>query len=252
MSVRTTNDLYGRGIKTLLSAWEEYARGATDAAIHYLPGVAAAVFPQEPERSVYNNAVFVRDLTAAALAEAIATMQTAYAQARVTDYAAWVHESDLGMRTELERRSYTVQESTRAMGMALTDLQVPRPQIDVGRTDWVEYLRIIGVPPDLLAHADHTAFHVLIARLDGENAAAGMAFDADGDCGIYNVVTLEHARGRGLATGLTALHLHPALARGCQTASLQSTSMAERVYAGVGFRDLGLILEYAPERRPSI
>ena len=75
-----------------------------------------------------------------------------------------------------------------------------------------------------------------------------MAFDHGGDCGIYNVTTLERARRRGLGTALTALHLHDAVARGCRTASLQSTPMAERVYAAVGFRDLGRILEYVPLR----
>jgi predicted GNAT family acetyltransferase len=49
-----------------------------------------------------------------------------------------------------------------------------------------------------------------------------------------------------LATALTAIHLHDALARGCRTASPQSTAMAERVYASVGFRDLGQILECVP------
>lgn len=64
--------------------------------------------------------------------------------------------------------------------------------------------------------------------------------------GIYNVGTLEHARRRGLGTALTAAQVHDAHARGCRTASLQSTPMAERVYASVGFRDLGRILEYVP------
>jgi predicted GNAT family acetyltransferase len=73
-----------------------------------------------------------------------------------------------------------------------------------------------------------------------------MAFDLGDDCGIYNVATLEHARRRGLGTALTALLAHDAVARGCRTASLQSTPIAERVYAAVGFRDLGRILEYAP------
>ena len=73
-----------------------------------------------------------------------------------------------------------------------------------------------------------------------------MAFGLGGDCGIYNLTTLERARRRGLGTALTALHVHDALARGCQTASLQSTKVAERVYAAVGFRDLGRILEYVP------
>jgi len=70
--------------------------------------------------------------------------------------------------------------------------------------------------------------------------------DLDGDCGIYNVGTLEHARRRGLATALTAIQLHDARARGCETASLQATQTAERLYAGIGFRDLGRILEYIP------
>jgi predicted GNAT family acetyltransferase len=78
----------------------------------------------------------------------------------------------------------------------------------------------------------------------GENVATAMAFDLGGDYRIYNVTTLERARRRG--TALTAVHMHDALARGCQTASLQSTEMAERVYAAVGFRDLGRIFEYVP------
>jgi ribosomal protein S18 acetylase RimI-like enzyme len=75
-----------------------------------------------------------------------------------------------------------------------------------------------------------------------------MAFDLGSDCGIYNVTTLERARRQGLGTALTAVHVHNALARGCQTASLQSTEMAERVYTAVGFRDLGRILEYVRRR----
>jgi predicted GNAT family acetyltransferase len=49
---------------------------------------------------------------------------------------------------------------------------------------------------------------------------------------------------RGLGTALTALLAYDALARGCQTASLQSTPIAERPYAAVGFRALGRFLEY--------
>ncbi|MFC5995692.1 GNAT family N-acetyltransferase [Pseudonocardia hispaniensis] len=242
----TDADLYRRGLKTLLASWEEYARGAAGAAVRRFPGVTTAVFPNEPERAVYNNALLGRDLTAAERAAALDAMEAAYAAAGVARFAAWVHESDEAMRRDLERRGYTLDEMTRAMGMALDDIRLPRPEIDLGPPDWAEYLSIIGVPPDLLRGADRAAFHVLIARLDGENVAAGMAFDFDGDCGIYNVGTLEHARRRGLGTALTALHLHDALERGCRTASLQSTRMAERVYVAGGFRDLGRILEYVP------
>ena len=81
--------------------------------------------------------------------------------------------------------------------------------------------------------------------------AAALAFDQDGDCGIYNVETLAHARRRGLGTALTALLLHDARDRGCQTASLQATPMAERLYAAAGFRDLGRFEEYEVVSRES-
>jgi predicted GNAT family acetyltransferase len=90
---------------------------------------------------------------------------------------------------------------------------------------------------------------VLVARLDGDNVATAIAFDHRGDCGIYNVGTLDHARRRGLATALTVRLLHEALARGCETASVQATEMAEGVYAAAGFRDLGRFLEYVPPAR---
>jgi GNAT superfamily N-acetyltransferase len=246
MAVLTDADLYRRGAKTLLASWEEYAHGATGAAVRRFPGVAIAVFPTAPERAVYNNALLDPDLPAAERADALDAMEATYVAAGVPRFAAWVHEHDQAMRGELEQRGYTLEESTRAMGMVLDDLRLPRPQLDLGSPDWLEYLRILGVPSGLLRGADHTAFHVLVARLGGESVAAAMAFDRDRDCGIYNVTTLEHARRRGLGTALTALQVHDALGRGCRTASLQSTPMAEHVYAAVGFRDLGRILEYVP------
>jgi predicted GNAT family acetyltransferase len=73
-----------------------------------------------------------------------------------------------------------------------------------------------------------------------------LAYDHAGDCGVFNVSTLESERRQGLGTALTARLVHDAVARGCSTASLQSTELAEQVYAATGFRDLGRILEYVP------
>ncbi|HSC90197.1 MAG TPA: GNAT family N-acetyltransferase [Gaiellaceae bacterium] len=242
----TDDDLYLRGAETLLASWEAYARWASGAAVHRGPGVAVAVFPDGPERAVYNNALLERRLAAADRTDAIAAMEAAYAAAGVTRFAAWVHESDRAMRAELERRGYTLDTSTRAMGMELGHVRLRRPEIELAQPDWLEHLRIVGVPPGFLRGADRGAFHLLVARLGGENVATAMAFDLGGDRGIYNVTTLERARRRGLGTALTALLVHDALVRGCRTASLQSTEMAEHVYAAVGFRDLGRILEYVP------
>jgi GNAT superfamily N-acetyltransferase len=246
MTLTTDNDLYVRGAATLLASWEEYARGSADAALGRLNGVSAAVFPSDPERAVYNNALLDRDLGPTERAAAVDAMEAAYISAGVDRYAAWVHESDEGMRAELNRRGFTLDESTRAMGMSLTDAPLEVPEVGLGPPGWAEHLRIIGAPPGLLSGADPSAFHVLVAQFAGANVATAMAFDHNGDCGVFNMSTLEAARRRGLGTALTARHVRDAVERGCSTASLQSTAMAERVYGAVGFRDLGRILEYVP------
>jgi len=241
----TDCDLYRRGAETLVASWDAYARGATDAAVHCFRGVAAAVFPNEPERAVYNNAFFERGLTVTERADALAATEAAYDAAGVTRFAAWMHESDEALRTQLERRGYALEEATRAMGMLLDEVPTPRRELEVVSIEWDTYLQKFVATEGLLSGVDPTAFHVLSARVDGDDAATAIGFDHDADCGIYNVETLEHAWRRGLATAVISAHLHDAVARGCLTASVQSTQMAERVYPRVGFRDLGRVLEYA-------
>ena len=244
--MRHDAELYARGIETVIASWEAYARGAARASLNRLAGVVAAVFPEGPERDVFNNAVLAAGLDPASRSAAVEAMEAAYAEAGVGRYAAWVYESDRAAAAELERRGYMLAETTRAMGMELDRIRLPRPEVDVEPAGWAEYLRVAGLPPGLLAGVDPDAFHVVVGRLNGESVAAGIAFDLDGDCGVYNVGTMEHARRRGVGTAVAARLVHDARERGCETASIQSTAMAEGVYAAVGFRDLGRILEYAP------
>jgi ribosomal protein S18 acetylase RimI-like enzyme len=252
MTIAAESDLFIRGAATVLASWEEYAQGSAGAALKRLKGVSAAVFPSDPERSVYNNALLDRDLGPTERAAAVDAMDEAYRSAGVDRYAAWAHESDEGMRAELSGRGYIIDVSTRAMGMSLGDVSLAVPEVEIEiepLLDWDEYLAYlwsVGVPAGLLGGADQNAFHLLVARLDGENVATALAFDHDGDCGIYNMSTTEAARRRGLGTALTARHVHDAVERGCATASLQATPMAEGVYAAVGFRDLGRFVEYVP------
>jgi len=244
--VFSDDDLYRRGVGTLVASWEAYARGAAGASVRRYGGANVAVFPREPEQSVYNNTVLERDLSSDKRTAALDAMESAYAQAGVTRFAAWVHERDTALCGDVEHRGYTLDTTTRAMGMALDDIGVPHPELDLRPLDWSDYLRVFDMPPGLLAEADHADFQLLVAHVDGVPVASALAFDFAGDCGVYNVGTVEPARRRGLGTALTARLLYAARARGCQSASLQSTPMAERVYAAVGFRDLGQFLEYVP------
>jgi GNAT superfamily N-acetyltransferase len=245
----TDDDLYARGSETLLASWAQYARGSAGAALQRLSGVAVAVFPQGPERAVYNNALLDRDLSHPERTAAADAMAAAYGSAGIDRYAAWVHESDEEMRAELSGRGFAIAESTLAMGLSLDAISVTPPEVEIRPVDWpeyLEYLEVVGAPAGLLSGADPSAFRALAARRDDENVATAIAFDHRGDCGIYNMSTLETARRRGFGTALTARQVRGAAERGCSTASLQSTAMAERVYAAVGFRDLGRILEFVP------
>lgn len=238
-------ELHRRGIRTLIASWERIAAGTAGARVHRFDGVIAAVFPCGPERDIYNNAVLAQGLSKTGCAEAIEVMESGYRKAGVEYFAAWVSEEDMRMRTELERRGYTVSEITRAMGMDLDRIALPRPMPELAPPAFPDYRRLF-LPGDLLAGCDPTAFRLTLGRLDGETVAAAISLEVEGDCGIYNVETLEPARRRGLGTSLTLLHLYGARDRGCTTASLQSTAMAERMYTATGFRDLGRIIEYSP------
>src|SRR4051812_36209215 len=123
----SARDLYNRGARTLLASWEAYAGGSDGAAVIRSPGVAAAVFPSEPARSVYNNALLERDLGSADRATALGAIEAGYASAGVARFAVWVHESDEALRADVVARGYTLDTATVAMGMALSDLRVPRP-----------------------------------------------------------------------------------------------------------------------------
>jgi ribosomal protein S18 acetylase RimI-like enzyme len=242
----TDDDLYHRGVATLIASWEEYARGAAGASVERLGGVAAGVFPAGPERDVYNNALLERDLEMGSRASAVEAMEATYTAHGIERFAAWVHESDRAMQTDLERRGYSVETTTRAMGLTIESVQVPEPPLDLVSPDWDEHLRIAGVPGGFLAGVDRDAFHVVVGRVDGVGVATALAYDFQRDRGIYNVATVERARRRGLGTALTRALMRDAVDRGCETASLQATPMAERLYSAIGFRNLGRFIEYVP------
>jgi hypothetical protein len=87
------------------------------------------VFPSNPERLVYNNAVLDGGMDGPERAAAMEAMDAAYAAVSVADFAAWVHESDNNMRSELLTRGYSLNESTLAMGMSrLTKSGSQRPE----------------------------------------------------------------------------------------------------------------------------
>jgi ribosomal protein S18 acetylase RimI-like enzyme len=251
--VWTESELYLRGSATLLASWAEYARGAAGAQLATSDRFAAGAFPNEPERSVYNNVLTRRGLARDECIRAIDEIDSIYSNAGVERYAAWAHESDGPLRAELSGSGYRLEETTRVMALSLDDFDSQPSEVDVERFDWPRYLAFLGaygLPEGLLAGVDPEAFHVLGVRVAGQDVASAIAYDHGGDAGIFNMGTLEPFRRQGLATALLGRHLLEAAERGCSTASLQSTPMAEGVYRSAGFRDLGRFFEYVPRGTP--
>lgn len=257
MTIEDTT-LYARNADSLLASWEINASASRDARVARAAGVAAAVFPMQPERAVYNNALFERGLNAAGREHALDAMAAAYASAGIPHFAAWVHESDPAMRRALEESGYVLDPSTTiAMGMALGESAAPVPAgheraFELKAVTWSDYLALSGLPSDFLHGIDQRRFQLLGAFADGELVSIGVSFDHRDNCEIYSLMTSEAVRRRGIGTAVTAALLAEAAARGCTTASVQATPMAQGVYAAAGFRDLGRFLEYVPPARTTI
>lgn len=240
-------ELFDRSLATLVQSWLYLAGGSPGAEVIEDARAAIAIFVHSPDREFLNNAVLKRGL--GDLGATLDTIESAYASRGVEHYAVWVHESEAAVAREIEARGYDYDSSTRTMAMPTADLGA---EVDTSMLDLVEPTLerfwhvdgLDGIVPDLSAERAH--FYV--ARFDGEDAAMLMAFDHDGDCGIYMVGTRPVARRRGLATALSAHAIERAGERGCSTVSLQSTEMAESVYARVGLRDLGRFEEYTPSQ----
>ncbi|WP_284254955.1 GNAT family N-acetyltransferase [Pseudolysinimonas kribbensis] len=245
----TDRDLAARNRRTLLACFDQDARGSRGARVVRAPGIAVAVFVTPPEGAYLNNAVLESSVSDAERAAAVAFAEHEYASAGIAEFAIWIDEHDDAGQRFLTDRGYRQTESTLAMSMDLGEVPAPPAGpagVELVWDDWDAYCELLELP-GFLADADPAAYRVVTARVEGGGAEA-MAFHHDGDCGIFNVGTTEAVRRRGLGAMVTRALLDDAVARGCGTASLQSTPEAERLYARLGFRALGRIREFSRSR----
>jgi GNAT superfamily N-acetyltransferase len=85
-----------------------------------------------------------------------------------------------------------------------------------------------------------------VGYLDGLPVATAQLTVGGGVAGLYNVITVESYRRRGIGTALTTRPLLDARAVGFTTAVLQATAAGARVYQQLGFTTFGEITEYKP------
>jgi GNAT superfamily N-acetyltransferase len=207
-------------------------------------GVLAAVVPARPDRSVVNAVVYE---DGAALVAARDTLAAVYAEAGVVAWTVWTRPGDEEVPRALAAAGHRHDAQPLLMAAAIGELDVlPRRELDLEPAPaWADAARIndacYGQDPQ---HSFAAAFggfdaRLYVARLDGEPAACAGARWHEGDCGIYFVATLPHARGQGVASELLRTALRDARAAGCETTSLEATALGAPVYERLGYRPLG-------------
>lgn len=105
------------------------------------------------------------------------------------------------------------------------------------------YDRDVGLPGE-------TAFRRFLLRIDGEPLASSAVLPGpagSGLAGIYNVGTLEPARGQGLGALVTQAAIDAARDAGALVAVLQASEMGRPVYERLGFDTVGSVAVHIPE-----
>lgn len=139
------------------------------------------------------------------------------------------------------------------------DLTTPIPVPDVAgltlaRTADVDAYLDVMVPgfgmPDLVREPmGAVMLHVseainVVATLDGRDVACGTALLTGPTAGLYNIATLEDARGRGVGYAVTAKLLELAREAGAEHAILHASDAGKPVYERIGFVEVCTVPQY--------
>jgi predicted GNAT family acetyltransferase len=132
------------------------------------------------------------------------------------------------------------------------ELAVPSSELQVLRVETADGLAQalavaasgFEVPAELLASiymvevAELEGIAYYLARLGERDVSTAVGYSMDGTVGIFNVATPPEYRGRGYGGTITAYAARDGFNHGAELAWLQSSSMGESVYLGLGFREV--------------
>ncbi|AKF79159.1 acetyltransferase [Myxococcus fulvus 124B02] len=209
-----------------------------------VPGLDAFSLPTYPAESHFQQAYFQ---TTQALAEGLPVLEDFYRRQGIPAWrVAVLPGQDEGARL-LGAHGYRPDNRLPAMGLALADIPDERPTFPLVETESQEEMvalnvRVWGKWDDILSvwnQPPRLPVRTLVAREEGRALACGFSLDVGDTAGVYMVVTLPEARGRGLASEVMKGLLSHARARGLAASVLQATEQGRGVYRKLGYRELG-------------
>jgi GNAT superfamily N-acetyltransferase len=101
-----------------------------------------------------------------------------------------------------------------------------------------------GLPIDIarrlipLAELAVPGFAAYAGYVDGRPVTASLGYTAGATVGVYNVATIEAARGRGYGGAMTWRAIRDGRRQGATVSILQSSAMARPLYESMGFREV--------------
>jgi GNAT superfamily N-acetyltransferase len=240
--------LFQRQLDTLAAIDVLMAEAGPESTHLELPGVSALIVPATPDRSVMNAVVYD---SAEQLADAYDEVAAAYDEAGISAWTVWTPRADARAAEVLESRGHALDASPAVMCARMEEMT-----LDSSLPEGIDWAHVaLGDLAQVAAPAfgfDTAGLQAAtsgpapgafsyLASVGGEPAGSVMAYDHEGDCGIYWVATVENARGRGICSALMTAALIEGRDRGCTSTSLQATKAGHPIYARLGYRDFGPI-----------
>jgi ribosomal protein S18 acetylase RimI-like enzyme len=203
-------------------------------------GIVASFVAGAPDSPTLNAAI----VTGSELGlDQLEQMRERWEMLGVRRWGVWVDGANWPVTDTLRLARMRVTSSSPGMAAEIADLamngRVPARETDLATVGHVNDLAygnpdarlertLSPLPPGVL--------HAYVAELRGRPASVALALHHQSDCGISFVATAPHARRQGLASDVMQQVACDAREAGLTSASLQATSLGEKLYVALGYR----------------
>ena len=203
-------------------------------------GIVASFVPGAPDSPTLNAAIVTgRELGLDQLEQ----MRERWEMIGVRRWGVWVDGANWPVTDALRLARMRVTSSSPGMAAEIQHLSIngraPARETDLATVGHVNDLAYGNPDARLertLSPLPRGLLHAYVAESRGRPASVALALHHQQDCGISFVATAPHARRQGLASDVMRHVAADARAAGLTSATLQATSLGEKLYAALGYR----------------
>ena len=232
-------------LRSVAASQRLLGRHGPDGYVEEGSGWVAAVLPSLTEASLVNGIVV---LDPATLPDALALMSAVYFNHGVRRWGVLLQPSP-ALRPQLREAGLAREALPFAMAGQVSQMTTetdnqPTTTPDfptVGRINDQAYGHVDDRMYDLIAGFPPEAGHTYGADYDGEIASVAVVTDHETDAAVSFVATVPWAQHQGLARRIMRSALADAKQRGQLTSTLIASHAGHRLYASLGYRDVGTL-----------